>query len=403
MALLVQRDLLVNFQEETLLNLDLIHLIHPLPPELFRQLFEEKALEKPNQNVFINLTYYLICIISPEHCNILPWPVYDSKLERQYKAELAKFIINYYSTGLMSVILPSYFVNPGCFKVIKFIFQLSEMAVQAILQNKITHSSHKPTFEHFYNQIKSGYHEEILEHINKTIFLIKQTNKMCRFIEYKNKMNEIFILFKEQIYENEKCAIESYDIIEQFVDECLKDESLNPELKLQIELISDINNPVPILEQCLTAVDQQITILEMKWDLKMKRFLTLTDQCKEKMELLIARHTGEADKNSYFVEYNSEKERLCTKKLESVVTSHQRYILRNIIQDQTLVFPNLIRGFVVAISYIFKGVQFGDEEDQITNLLNNAFINQNEVLLSFKDLMNQMLEADNKIKVNVSY
>lgn len=397
----MQRDLVVNLKRETCLNVGLLSKLQPMPSDLYRHIFKENALEKPTQNVFNNLSYYLVSIIDPQVCEKFSWPLYDTKTERTYRSQLSAFLNDYSSKGLVSPVMSSYLVNPGCYKVIMLVFQLSQLAVQRVLLCKMTNKQ-RTLYDSMTDKYKSS-NDGFMKDIEKEtdIMLGKFSNYLCK----RDAMEKIAAMFREKITSmKEKLASsEIHTYIHDLVDNYVNKNNLDEGMKNEILQIKNVSSPAPIFDLWLLETDDRIKNLESAWSEKVNPLIQTSLETCEHTKTLIGRQTGEEDSTSYMVEYNSETDEIDTKELEAQVNSQQKYVLKNIVTDGKLCFPNLVRGFLISICYILKNSEIGDEIYKFNEYLEVGRRNFSEVVSAFRVLNDRVMNAEAKIQVNVFF
>ncbi|KAG7297495.1 hypothetical protein JYU34_019505 [Plutella xylostella] len=396
-----QRDHLNAYKKATLWYVSLLSKAHSMPPDLYRQIFKEDALEKPTQNVFIHLTHYLACIIDAQRAAALTWPLYDSKLEKTYRTDFSNFIIEYCKMGVISPVMSSYFVNPGCFKVTKLLYQLSQFSVQRTLTATMKTEKHKQLYNEATERYKSGG-KDFVEYIDKETETL--TNKLVVYQQKKLAVQRISELMKKQILKNEKKyeSIKAKDPLNNIVDGFLASHHYNDidENKAASEIIqiTQITELAPLFNTWLEHVDEKIVNMESDWDKKVHPFLETAKSCHECTEALILRQTGEIDKKSFMLEYNHQTDEINTADLQPLVNSQQKYVLKNIVKEERLNFPNLIRGFVIATCYILKNAELGEDIYKLSEYLQTERRNYAEIVSAFKLLYERVLTAEAKLQ-----
>ena len=398
----MQRDLVVSFKKETILNLGMLSKLQQMPSELSRQIFKDNSLEKPTQNFFNHLSYYLVSIIDTHASSSLPWPLYDTKTERTYRNELSNFISDYSNKGLLAPVMSSYLVNPSCYKVTMLIFQMSQLAVQRVLTSKMV----KETQKKLYNEMTEDYKtkkEGFIDNIEKETVTIssKFSNYLCK----RAAMEKIAELFRKKIteMENKMTELNAQRYLDEIVDGFLKTHEVDEATKEEILKIKDVHKNSSLFDIWLTETDNKITQLENEWDAKIKPFLQSCRETRDCTEMLIARQTGEAERSSYTLEYNPKTDDICTKELQSQVNSEQKYILKNIVKDDKLSFPNLIRAFLISICFILKNAEIGDEIYKFNEYLDGGRRNFTEIVAAMRILLNRVMNAEAKLQVSSSY
>lgn len=395
MALLLsQRELLTVLKRETLANIRILHLICPLPDDLSRQI-RDGGWDKPSHTMFVAMARYLVNIISPN--NSLPWPLYDSAGERAFKAELSRLLSQYKGTGLVAPVVSSYFVNPGSFKVIKMVYQLTVLATNNILQQKVRTQFQKSLLKDIstkYNAKNDDFHQ-LVDSMTK-VFSDRVTNHQ----HYKCEIEKMAEILRNQIIDNEKECSNKIDAIYECVDTFLGNNDYSEDVVNVFEDIKNVEVPISVFEDYLTEIDKDLDKMEAIWDEKVtKNLLETSRHCFNVTTSLIGRYTGEADKKSYMIEYDPSEDRISTSSLEAVSNTQQTYILRNVIRDDRLSFPNLIRGYVVALCHIFKGTNFGQDSFSINNYLVMSQKNIGEVLKDMRTLTHNFNNLEVKFKV----
>lgn len=395
----MQRDLVVNLKRETFSNMGVLSKLQPMPSDLSRLVFKENALEKPTQNVFNHLSYYLVSIIDLQVSEKFSWPLYDTKTERTYRGQLSSFINEYSSKGLVSPVMSSYLVNPGCYKVTMLIFQLSQLAVQQVLLTKMNNKQ-----KELYNTMTDRYKhssEEFIEDIEKeTQFML---SKRTNYFYKREAMEKIAAIFRDKItsMEDKLSSTKAQEYIDNLVDKYISQKNVDEDTKNELLKIKNVNTPAPIFDAWLSYVDEQTKELESKWTEKVSPFIEICSDTRNSTEALIARHTGEADRSSFIVEYNHKTDEICTKDLQNQVNSQQKYILKNIVRDEKLYFPNLVRGFLISICYILKDAEIGDDIFKFNEYLESGRRDFGELVSALRILNDRVLNAEARLEVNI--
>lgn len=395
----MQKDLVVALKKETCLIIGTLSKIHAMPSELSRQMFKENALEKPTQSLFNHLSHYLVSIIDANASASLPWPLYDTKTERAYRNELSSFINDYSNKGLLCPVMSSYLVNPGCYKVTKLIFQMSLLALQRLLLTKIKKDSQKTLYDNMTEKYKSQEKEKFLDEIVKETDCLR--NKFTNYLHKRKVCEKIAELFRKKIMEMEARleSLNTQKYLDDLVDGFVKNRDIDEDTKAEILKIKNINKPSQFFDNWLLETDRQIDKMESKWNEKVTPLLLLCKNTQDQTKTLISRCTGEADKNTYSIEYNHKTDFICTKDLQNQVNSQQKYILKNMVKDEQLSFPNLVRGFLIAICFVLKNTEIGDEIYQFNQYLEGGKRNYSEILLTMRALMERVMNAEAKLQV----
>ncbi|KAJ8715764.1 hypothetical protein PYW07_010246 [Mythimna separata] len=393
----MQRDLVVTFKKETILNLGILSKLQQMPSELSRLIFKENALEKPTQNFFNHLSHYLVSIIDSQACSSLPWPLYDTKTERAYRNELSTFISDCSNKGLLAPVMSSYLVNPGCYKVTMLIFQMSQLAVQKVLLTKMV----KETQKKLYNDTTEAYkakNEDFIDNIEKET--VKISVKFSHFMKKRAVMEKIAELFKKKIteMENKMAELNPQRYLDEIVDGYLKTHAVDETTRAEILKIKDVNKPCSFFDDYLIEIDNKITEMENEWDRRMKPFLERCRETRNASETLVARQTAEAPKDTYTLEYNPKTDYICTKELQNQVNSEQKYILKNITKDDKLSFPNLIRAFLISIGFILKNAEIGNEIYKFNEYLDGGRRNFAEILSAMRILLDRVMNAEARLQ-----
>ncbi|XP_063542042.1 uncharacterized protein LOC134750733 [Cydia strobilella] len=397
MAVSAQRDLVSSMKTETFLNVSVISKLHPLPSDL-KKLFNKDALEKLTQNVFNPLSYYLVSIVDPGKASSFSWPLYDSKSERAYRNELSSFIADYSGKRLLSPVMSSYLVNPACYKVTLFMFQLSQLAVQSTLNSMIKKDQQKKLYAEVTEKYKSQDQEGFTQVIEKQdeVVLLKLSN----YLEKRKNYERIAELFRNRItsMEDKLTKLKPQEKVASLVDSFVKDNQIDEETKASILEIKNFNKPAQYFSKRLEDIDLELDSLETEWNTKMTPIIKSASKTMELSKELIERQTGEADKNSFILEYNPNTDEICTKVLQEKVNTQQKYILKNIVKNDRLNFPNLIRGYIVAVSYIFKNRQIGDEIVGFNKYLEQSNMSYSEMVEAMRALIERLRNADARLE-----
>lgn len=397
----MQKDLVVALKKETFLNLGILSKLHTMPPDLSRQLFKENALEKPTQTVFNHLSYYLVSIIDATSSTALPWPLYDTKTERAYRNELSAFITDYSNKGLLSPVMSSYLVNPGSYKVTMLIFQMSQLAVQKLVTTNMKKDSQRILYNNMTEKYKSHVKEGFMEDIEKETD--SMVSKFSNYLQKRKIIEKLAELFRNKILKMEAklISVNAQKYLDDLVDGFVAKHKLDEVLKEEILKVKDINKPSLFFDNWLSETDKQIDKMESKWSEKVTPLLLISSSTKMQTESLISRCTGAADRSTYMIEYNHKTDFICTKDLQNQVNSQQKYILKNIVKNEKLNFPNLIRGFLIAICSVLKNTEIDDEIYKFNEYLKGGRSSYSEILLGMRALMERLMNAEAKIQVNL--
>ncbi|XP_072933762.1 uncharacterized protein [Epargyreus clarus] len=397
-TIVMQRDLVVSLKKETILNVGILSKLQPTSAELSRLIFKENALEKPTQNLFNHLSYYLLSIIDVNVSASLTWPLYDTKAERAYRSELASFISDYSGKGLLSPVMSSYLVNPGCYKVTLLIFQLSQLAVNRMLLTKMEKENQKKLYKEMTEKYKSLQKDGFMEGIEKETqgMLSKFSNHLYK----REAMEKIAGLFRKKITEMETklSTTNAQNYINNLVDDFIKNHSIDTESKTELLKIKNIDEQSKFFDTWLAEVDTTMDSMEKVWDDKVSSLSQSCQAVYETSKALIAKNTGESDRSTYTVEYNHKNDEICTKDLENHVSSQQKYVLRNLVKDGHLNFPNLIRAFVISICYILKHNEIGNEIYTFNEYLEGGRRNYSEIVSAMRILIERVLNAEAKLQ-----
>lgn len=295
--------------------------------------------------------------------------------------------------------MSSYLVNPGCYKVTMLIFQLSQLAVQQVLLTKMNNKQ-----KELYNTMTDRYKhssEEFIEDIEKeTQFML---SKRTNYFYKREAMEKIAAIFRDKItsMEEKLSSTKAQEYIDNLVDKYISQKNVDEDTKNELLKIKNVNTPAPIFDAWLSYVDEQTKELESKWTEKVSPFIEICSDTRNSTEALIARHTGEADRSSFIVEYNHKTDEICTKDLQNQVNSQQKYILKNIVRDEKLYFPNLVRGFLISICYILKDAEIGDDIFKFNEYLESGRRDFGELVSALRILNDRVLNAEARLEVNI--
>ncbi|CAG4967304.1 unnamed protein product [Parnassius apollo] len=398
-AILKQKDLFVTLKKETILNIGILNKLQPMTSEIHLLIFKENGLEKPTQTLFNHLSYYLVNIIDPQACASLPWPLYDTKNERAYRNELSNFVSDYSSKGLIAPVMSSYFVNPGCYKVTILIFQLSQLAVQCVLIPKMSEDPKKKLYSEVTDKYKALKDEDFIEYIeNEThVMLLKFSN----YLKKRQTLEKIAELFRNRISEMEAKlgATNSQKYINGLVDAYINKYNPNEIVKMELLKIKNVKESCEIFDMWLNETDRLMDTLESNWDELHTPLLNAATAALENSKALIGRHTGEIDRSLFTIEYSPQTDAICTKELQHLVNSEQKYILKNIEKNGYLNFPNLVRSFVIAVCFILRNNEIGDEIYKFNQYLDRGLQNYSELKSAMKIVNERVLNAESKLQV----
>lgn len=397
-----QKDLVATFKKETILNVGALSKLHFMSAELSKDIFKENVLEKPTQNLFNHLTYYLVGIIDNQAARGLPWPLYDTKTERAFRNYLSNIISDYSSKGLLPPVMSSYLVNPGCYKVTLLMFQMSQLALQRTLLSKMCKENQKNLYSDITDMYKSDNKERFTENVERATVVL--SSRFSNYVSKRKKIEKIANIMSKKITEMEtklsssQAQVYINDLVDGFLKKCGVDEIT----KKEILSIKNVNKPSKYFEAWLSDYDKQISEMESRWNEKINPILQLALDTQCSTETLIARQTGAADKSTYLLEFNPKTDDICTKELLSEVNTEQKYILKNIIRNDQLHFPNLIRGFLVAVSYIQKNAEHSDEIYKFNEYLETGRRQYSEIVIAMKMLLERVMKAEAKLPVSIN-
>ncbi|KAJ0170747.1 hypothetical protein K1T71_013519 [Dendrolimus kikuchii] len=400
---ITQKELVLVWKKETFLNLGLLNRLQPMSCELSRLTFKENILEKPTQNFLYHLCYYLVSILDEQVSNTFTWPLYDTKTEKVFRNELARFINDYSNKGLLSSVLSSYLVNPSSFKVVKLFYQMSQLAVQKLLLANMKTDNHKQLYNGMTEKYKSKHKDGFIEEINQTTkaMLNKYSNymKKCKIIE---KMAELFRNKITQMEEKLKSS-RAIDYINDIIDNYVVTHDLDEATRAYIISIKNVDKPAKFFDDWLVCTDKVIEEMEETWSLKTKPVLNTAQATFDNTKTVISRYTGEMDKSAYMIEYNPKIDVICTKELENQVNSEQKYILKNIIRDDCLSFPNLVRGFLIAISFILKNIEIDDDIYRFNECMDNGLKVYEDHVSTLQELLIRIMKAEAKLQATTPF
>lgn len=245
------------YKKGTYENLALLHKIQPMLTKIAKLILEENGLEKTTQNLFYNVTYYLLFIIDPQVHSSLTWPLYDTKAERAYKSELSAFISHSASKGLLTDVRPSYLVNPTSFKITVLVYQLSTLAVKRILTQRIKGSEKQSLYDEVtekFNKSKPNNSKSFIDYMENLNYEGKVTNKLTSFLVKEQSNEKIAELLRSKIVVCETKTSKAKTYIDDLIDGTLTKYKPDDCLKNQILEIKDINKPAAIFDDWLKVI-----------------------------------------------------------------------------------------------------------------------------------------------------
>lgn len=400
-AITTQRDLVITLKKETFANIRILNKLQPMPRDLIGQVFQNNALDKPTQTLFNHLTYYLVSIIDPQASSALPWPLYDFCIERAYRNKLCSFITDYGEKGLLTPVISSYLVKPGCYRVTMLMFQLSQVAVQRVLESKMKKASQNKLYKDFTNKCKSFAitNKELQLAVEKEVQII--VSKHSKYLRKREAIKEVARMFQNNILQMEAllkntCA---QSFIDNLVDGYIKERKLYGQTKEEVLEVKNIHVQPKIFAKYLLEIDEQVNKLESEWEQKTTPFQNICKEILKNTEMLIARHTG-ADQTSFTIMYNHKTDEISTTELQKHVNSEQKYVLKNIVCDQRLSFPNLIRAFLISMSFILKNTVLDDDIYGFNGCLDDGHAKYGEIVAFMRTLIERVVNADSRIQVN---
>lgn len=404
MATIVQqRDLILTLKKETILNIGLLSKLHPLSAELSRLILKENALDKPTQNLFNNLSYYLVSIIDTQVHSALTWPLYDTAAERTYRNELYNFISEYSALGHLSPVMCSYLVNPGCFKVTVLIFQLSQLAVNRLLTSLMVKDSKKTLYNTMTERYKSQDKDGFVECIEKETEVM--LSKFSNYLHKRKVMEDIAMLFRKKIIDMEKVlsSTNAQGFIDKLVDNYIRKYEVEDNFKNELLKIKNVNEQPLFFNNWLQETDKKLDNLEDNWNTKINLLLEKSTNILGLTETIVNRNIGQVEKSSYTVEYDPKCDQICTTDLQNQVNSEQKYILCNLEKEGKLNFPNLIRAFVISVCYILKNNEINNDIYKFNEYLIVSKRNYAEAVSALKTLLERVFNAESKLQVIIVF
>lgn len=404
MATIVQqRDLILTLKKETILNIGLLSKLHPLSAELSRLILKENALDKPTQNLFNNLSYYLVSIIDTQVHSALTWPLYDTAAERTYRNELYNFISEYSALGHLSPVMCSYLVNPGCFKVTVLIFQLSQLAVNRLLTSLMVKDSKKTLYNTMTERYKSQDKDGFVECIEKETEVM--LSKFSNYLHKRKVMEDIAMLFRKKIIDMEKVlsSTNAQGFIDKLVDNYIRKYEVEDNFKNELLKIKNVNEQPLFFNNWLQETDKKLDNLEDNWNTKINLLLEKSTNILGLTETIVNRNIGQVEKSSYTVEYDPKCDQICTTDLQNQVNSEQKYILCNLEKEGKLNFPNLIRAFVISVCYILKNNEINNDIYKFNEYLIGTKRNYAEAVSALKTLLERVFNAESKLQVIIVF
>ncbi|VVC96042.1 unnamed protein product [Leptidea sinapis] len=388
-----QRDLVSMIKEETSMNIGILGKVRPMHQELTKLVIKDITLEKPTQNLFYHLSYYLVSIIDPKVGENLSWPLYDSNTERAYRIGLYNFITDYSTKGLIYQVKSSFLVNPNSFKVTVLLFQLSKLAINKILVTKMRPESQKQLYKEFTEKRQAGG-PDFIEGINKEVEVM--SSKLSNYLCKRQILESIANIMKKRIIEMDKYCLSrtAENYINNLVDGFLAQHEVDEDTKLEVLKIKNFDVESQIFENYLNHIDSKTDILESEWDRKVTPYLNICTQTTEVTEALILRYTGQLDHSLYTVEYNPKTDAICTKDLQSIANVEQKYVLMKLEVNGRLQFPNLIRAFLIAITYMLKNDVLEDDIYEFNNYLAGG-------VDKFKNIVSAMSLINEKVRPQI--
>lgn len=395
----LQKDLLCDLKKELCSNIALLVKVKPISTELSVHILKNHGVEKLTQPVFNELSYYLISIVDSHASASLPWPLYSSKCDKLYRDGICNFVNSYNDVGMLTPVMSAYLVNPGCFKAIKLLYQLSTLALQRLLFKKLANERKKTLYESVTKKYNSNETDGFFEDINEETGQI-----LCKFTKYIYKHKAMVhiaeIMCKQIIKMNEtlsKCDAQNY--INVLIDGFIEMHPLDETRRIEVERMKNVSKPSEIFDTWHNNIDIELDEMEQKWHEKMEPFIKLCQTTQQCTQDLISRHVGETDKSMHTIEYNPKTDEISTKDLQSHVNMEQKYVLKNIAKDGRLSFPFLIRGFLVAICYVLKDAEIDEEIHEFNKYLSTGKTYYIELASSMRTLIERV--ADDELKLQV--
>ncbi|XP_023935459.2 uncharacterized protein LOC112043988 [Bicyclus anynana] len=394
------------YKKQTITILRLLHRSQPMITKISHLIFEENGMEKPTQNLFYNISYYLLFLIDPQVHASLTWPLYDTKVEKAFRSQLSAFISDYAAKGVLTDVRSSYLVHPNCFKISVLIHQLSVLALKRMLLEKIKNSEKQVLFNEITDKYnKRSDNESFLEHMSNLDYENKVFVKLSEFLCKKQRNEKIAAMLCMKITKCEAKlkSLNAQGYIDKLVNGFLSKHNLDDMLKSEILKIKNVKEPAPIFDERLQEVDKQLDVIEHGWDSKV---LLLLDKCRSMRQLseeIIKRHTGQVQKSCYMLEYDPINDVICTDDLQTQVNTDQKYVLKNLIINGRLNLPNLIRAYLISVCFILKNNTFGDEIYEFNNHIGARVQEYDEVLSAMKALVEKVRDAEKKLQPTPSY
>lgn len=401
MDLLSKRDIQSKQAYALYKNVCLLNLWRPVSKEL-KQLLRNDLFDKPNQAAFIHLSHYLIYIIDANKAAQVTWPLLEKKAEHVYRGQLVTFISNLDNEhGTLTPIMSSYLVNAGGYKIVRLMFQLSQMAMKCAIEQKLKKNDEKLEALNTYISYLKG-DKEIADFNNCTDKVLSRLRiKTSDWHKYKKNILHVSELLKMYIVKLEKESEGGTLLLEKVVNSFLEEETLDEVTKEEIRGMFDVSKPSVFLEKWSSTLDMcKLQMSESRWTTNAGNILSKALNCKTLCGTSVLRHTVK-DKSSYTLSH-SEKDHFNTSDFEKQVSSQESYVLKNVVQNGTLNFPVLLKAYLVTLCFIFRR-SAPMNESSLSHF--NMQLDQSrgayaQLKLQMKELIAQMYVMDQSLKIH---
>ncbi|XP_018331854.1 uncharacterized protein LOC108741526 [Agrilus planipennis] len=133
MSLQIQRELEMKLHQQLYNNIYLLTLTYP-PSDALKSVFKKDMFLKNNKTAFHHVIHYLLSILDPIKIKekVSAWPIFEVKMESQFRNEIMKYLNEIsltYEDSNIPQIMPSHLISPGGFKFVKFMLRVSEFVL----------------------------------------------------------------------------------------------------------------------------------------------------------------------------------------------------------------------------------------------------------------------------------
>lgn len=341
------------------------------------------VLKTPNSSAFHQIAYYLMSVIDATY--ITPDLMYvftDPKMSVQFRKKFSAFVsdVEKKFVGYISPVMASWLVTAGGPKVIKLLFQLTQVAILVQIsknKNNTNILNIDQTKTDILDEAITTQRKELRELVEKDSFKL-------------NNMNAIGEIYNEEISKIEKYIDLKLENLNSFIRSCSE---IKTECSSCFEELSDVRNESSLLKDWENYIENKIETADKNWDDSVTKVANQIKTSKSTSEEVMKLYRSKSctDKT---LQYDKNRDVF---RPECNVEELQP-ILNKLIKNDNLYLPFLFEAY----NTILKRMNFSrsyDTNDDINNKLNDHRNKLNDIEMKIDEINKLMSNLQQKIKV----